>query len=221
MSAWWYCRGPGTNKHLQIHVVPTFLCPSDDAEPVNTDPVHSGEAAGANYAAVVSATPYDTAAVTGTTLANGRFFAAGQITRDGGLPELYLSTKSFTDGTSYTAQTAEVFRGKAFVVTTAGWGVPRDITGFRCGRWPERSAYCGANAAVGPNHEESDEVDWADDSAFGRWGRRPASSLHPGGVNVQFADGSCHFISENIDLAVWQNTCGRDDGLHPTAISGY
>lgn len=222
LDSWWYCPGlpgnkpPGRNRHIQINVVPSFLCPSDTTEVIRPDPVHGGEAAGSNYAAMVSATVYDTAARMKLTLANGRSFAAGEITRDGGLPEIYVSTKDFLDGTSNTVQTVEVFRGKSFVVSTGGWGTPRDITGFRCGRWPEASAYCGANAAEGPNYAiEPDEIDWADDSARGRWGRRPASSLHTGGVIAQFADNSCQFIAEEIDLAVWQNSCGRDDGLKP------
>jgi prepilin-type processing-associated H-X9-DG protein len=31
-----------------------------------------------------------------------------------------------------------------------------------------------------------------------------ARSRHPGGVNVGFADGSVHFISETVDLDTWR-----------------
>jgi prepilin-type processing-associated H-X9-DG protein len=31
-----------------------------------------------------------------------------------------------------------------------------------------------------------------------------ARSRHPGGVNVLFADGTVHFVSQDIDLKVWQ-----------------
>ena len=32
-----------------------------------------------------------------------------------------------------------------------------------------------------------------------------AASFHPGGVNVQFADGSIHFISDTVDLVTWKS----------------
>jgi prepilin-type processing-associated H-X9-DG protein len=44
------------------------------------------------------------------------------------------------------------------------------------------------------------------DSLAHDWGtmRYGASSLHPGGVNVGMADGSAAFVSDSINLAVWQ-----------------
>jgi prepilin-type N-terminal cleavage/methylation domain-containing protein/prepilin-type processing-associated H-X9-DG protein len=39
-----------------------------------------------------------------------------------------------------------------------------------------------------------------------------ASSYHPGGVTVTFADGSTRFISDDIDFAVWQATGSREGG---------
>ena len=38
------------------------------------------------------------------------------------------------------------------------------------------------------------------------------SSLHVGGVNVLFADGHVHFISEMIDAAVWAGLADARDG---------
>jgi prepilin-type N-terminal cleavage/methylation domain-containing protein/prepilin-type processing-associated H-X9-DG protein len=39
-----------------------------------------------------------------------------------------------------------------------------------------------------------------------------ARSYHPGGVNVALADGSVHFVSDTIDLAVWQALASIDGG---------
>ncbi|HEV2949576.1 MAG TPA: DUF1559 domain-containing protein [Gemmataceae bacterium] len=40
----------------------------------------------------------------------------------------------------------------------------------------------------------------------------PASSRHPGGVNVGMSDGSVHFIGNNIDLATWRGMGSRNGG---------
>jgi prepilin-type N-terminal cleavage/methylation domain-containing protein/prepilin-type processing-associated H-X9-DG protein len=42
--------------------------------------------------------------------------------------------------------------------------------------------------------------------------RIAARSMHPGGVNAAFADGSVHFVPNGIALAVWQNLSTMNDG---------
>jgi prepilin-type processing-associated H-X9-DG protein len=37
-------------------------------------------------------------------------------------------------------------------------------------------------------------------------------SAHGVGVNFAFVDGSVHFITQDVDLTVFQNACQRDDG---------
>jgi prepilin-type N-terminal cleavage/methylation domain-containing protein/prepilin-type processing-associated H-X9-DG protein len=44
----------------------------------------------------------------------------------------------------------------------------------------------------------------------------PASSRHPGGVNVTFGDGSTRFISEMINLAAWRALGSRNGGEAPS-----
>lgn len=40
----------------------------------------------------------------------------------------------------------------------------------------------------------------------------PLSSFHTGGVHALLADGSTHFVSDNIDFGLLQLLCVRDDG---------
>jgi prepilin-type N-terminal cleavage/methylation domain-containing protein/prepilin-type processing-associated H-X9-DG protein len=40
----------------------------------------------------------------------------------------------------------------------------------------------------------------------------PIQSVHPGGANVLFADGSVHFLTSSIDLNTFKNLADRDDG---------
>ena len=41
---------------------------------------------------------------------------------------------------------------------------------------------------------------------------RPLVSTHSGGVNATLADGSCHFISDNLDINTLLNLSDRMDG---------
>jgi len=40
-------------------------------------------------------------------------------------------------------------------------------------------------------------------------GQSGARSSHPGGVNVAMADGSVHFLTNGIDLALWRSLATR------------
>jgi prepilin-type N-terminal cleavage/methylation domain-containing protein/prepilin-type processing-associated H-X9-DG protein len=41
---------------------------------------------------------------------------------------------------------------------------------------------------------------------------KPPRSMHPGGVNVLFADGSGHFIANSVDIGTWQALGSRNGG---------
>jgi prepilin-type processing-associated H-X9-DG protein len=40
----------------------------------------------------------------------------------------------------------------------------------------------------------------------------PASSLHPGGVNVLIADGSVRFVKDSVGAMVWYGIATKDGG---------
>lgn len=50
-------------------------------------------------------------------------------------------------------------------------------------------------------------------------GSTPASSYHPGGVNMLMADGSVRFIRETISADVWSAAGGVKDGIPLTAAN--
>lgn len=66
------------------------------------------------------------------------------------------------------------------------------------------------NHALTPNSTTADCQEGWVPSLFGPGAITPRS-LHSGGVNVVFADGSCRFVSDSIDLAVWR-AAGTVDG---------
>lgn len=47
----------------------------------------------------------------------------------------------------------------------------------------------------------------------GAEGCHPATSYHPGGVNVLMADGSTRFVKESVSANVWDAVGGRKDGI--------
>jgi prepilin-type processing-associated H-X9-DG protein len=59
-------------------------------------------------------------------------------------------------------------------------------------------------------------VEWVDNHNNGNRGRRPLSSLHPGGAQGAYADGSVHFIPETVDKVIWRNTGTRFGQDNPT-----
>jgi len=173
-------------------MVPAFTCPSDPT-------VKIGSEAPTNYAGIWGDRPSMS-----DSPPRGIFAARYQV-----------AMASVLDGTANTAMVGEVFRGKACDHRYAGVGA---LNGQRCRRWVEETGYCGAvtgnieaGVALGlpPNDRRNDLITWSDDSCAGGFDqsdRRPISSLHPGGAQCAYADGSVHFISETVDGIVWRNT---------------
>ncbi len=69
------------------------------------------------------------------------------------------------------------------------------------------------NAVAPPNWKH---ISCCDGGGFGyacdRNGIVPARSLHTGGVQIGMGDGSVHFVSDGVDLLLWQRLGARGDG---------
>jgi hypothetical protein len=148
-----------------------------------------------------------------------------------------IKISDVTDGLSSTIMVGEVYRGIPYWEVNGARG-RLDFTGTRCDRWIVETGFCGADTSVPPNTalivkdkqqclsqyfpnwgsrgdnsppEMScpDMVDWVDNHNNGNQGRRPLSSLHPGGAQGTFGDGAVKFIGETVDLEIWRNTGTR------------
>ncbi len=196
--------------------IPSFECPSEPQPP-------NGQDAPTNYAGIFgnSANPFT------SNLAQLGIFAGIQPP----------SFKNLTDGASNTIIVGEVFRGVPFWRTSNG-----RHTGTRCRRWIAETGYCGAETSYPPNYYKNgiatcmpvttgtnnppadihpdcptknccpDMVNWVDNHNNGNSGRRPISSMHPGGAQGAYADGSVKFIPQTVDTIVWRATGTRAGG---------
>jgi hypothetical protein len=180
--------------NARAQIIPTFICPSDPTQQIN------GGFAPTNYA--------------GTSTKTNNTSDAAPLTI-GGLTERGTKLSSFLDGASNTFMAAEVYRNIPFYAT----GNVANLTGQRCRAWTMAGAYCGITGDATPNWGQKadpavaavagvpgrDEIAWSSDF-HGGTGRQPASSLHNGGAHFLVGDGSVHFVGNNIDLSVYQNT---------------
>ena len=195
--------------------IPVLLCPSDAGEAYYIDEngdrwagtnylVNAGSGNGFNYCSNE----------------NDGLFWDGSNTR----------MRDITDGTSNTILLAEGLFGQRGPDTTilqdperqlkrVSGGGPCSVTaddlvsrtatryeGSRAGAWVRGTPYMTfVNGYYSPNSENPDVVHHGEIITAAR-------SLHTGGVNAALADGSVHFVSENIDLATWRNLFSRNDG---------
>jgi prepilin-type N-terminal cleavage/methylation domain-containing protein len=132
--------------------------------------------------------------------------------------------RDIVDGTANTVMVGEVYRGVPMIRTGGG---PAYTQGNRCDRWVVETGWCGVDTncpapTTGPDQNSAtaspdcpgknccaDHISWNDNHNNGNSGRRPFSSLHPGGAQGAYGDGSVKFIPETVDLQVWRNTGTR------------
>lgn len=209
----------GTKDPNQV-VIPAYECPSEAWSP-------NGANAPTNYAGIwgSNANAFD-----GNSNRLGVFGMGSQVS--------VVRMAGISDGTSNTAMVGEVYRGVPFWHMQGGgsqtgtrcdrWIVETGYCGADTSYPPNNyklsQAVCQTRPPVSgtDNSDNSvnlancptknccpDLIDWVDNHNNGNSGRRPISSLHPGGAQAAYADGGVKFVPETVDTQVWRNTGSR------------
>ncbi|MCA9114635.1 MAG: DUF1559 domain-containing protein, partial [Planctomycetaceae bacterium] len=123
-------------------------------------------------------------------------------------PNSGLKFRDFTDGTSNTFLSGERNIKTQGHATWAGPYPNTTVQNVGSGMTPGGGSGGGSSqndklvlgtAAVGPNGTSGLDTN------------APFGSAHEGGCHMLMGDGSVHFLSENINLATWQNLANRRD----------
>jgi prepilin-type N-terminal cleavage/methylation domain-containing protein len=212
--------------------LPGFLCPSDLGESVKLGlgptnyVVDSGSGAGGG-------TPFDADGVfyvnsqtrfaditdgASNTIACSESLLGEETVRDdtsafiGATPQRsYKFVLSFTSNPALTDAKCQSSQNYNSIDSTGN-----DPRGFA---WCSGEYRCASyNHYYGPNSSQFDCIASATTDPtpppakpilYSAWGWRAARSAHPGGVNAVWADASCRFIDDSIDLALWRSLSTR------------
>lgn len=203
-------------------VIPGYECPSEPWP-------RNGSNAPTNYAGIwgSNANAFD-----GNASRLGIFGMGNQIST--------IKMANVKDGTAYTVMVGEVYRGTPYweinrsnftgrrcdrwIVETGYCGADTSyppnnykLSQAACASRPPLSGVDNSNNSVNPadcplKNCCPDIVDWVDNHNNGNSGRRPMSSLHPGGAQGAYADGSVKFVPQTVDTIVWRGTGTRHGG---------
>ncbi|HUY93358.1 MAG TPA: DUF1559 domain-containing protein [Pirellulales bacterium] len=206
------------NQALLSIGIPVFLCPSDRFEPgANSYRVNMGITPNNG----VRLSPPELAALDRSRFGAFRWWGA-------------VAPAAISDGLAQTALFSEKLIGGG---NSAYFDPPRDyfFVAAPINHLAEAEALCPAPPSLNPPHDSycgrtwltcgfsqtwynhiftpnSQTPDCGSGSLGGGPGAFSARSLHPGGVNVLFADGGSRFISESISLQVWRAIATRAGG---------
>jgi prepilin-type processing-associated H-X9-DG protein len=112
------------------------------------------------------------------------------------------SIQQIPDGTSHTIAMGEVLPNCNFELIRYGW-------------WDSQVFYVNTSPPINYDSCKATDPPWPTPQTCGtffNWNTSAGfKSRHPGGAQFTFADGSIHFISENIDYRNYQRLGDRKD----------
>ncbi len=233
-----YMPGPGNpisapNKLGISQALPEFLCPSDLGQPVK-DGMGPTNYAVCGGSGAGGGTPFDTDGIFFVNSATRLAKIPDGTSKTIALAEQLLGADTPRDSNSaFTSHSPQ--RSYKFVLSFAG---PADLSDVKCGgsmnynsaassgNDPRGFAWCSGeyrcamyNHYYGPNASEYDCIASvvtdstpppAKPKLYSAYGWRSARSMHPGGVNVLFADGSARFFGDEIDVGLWRGLSTRN-----------
>jgi len=226
-------RGPGYGVHASnlvpvSQVIPFFYCPSDKQQKVVPSDAETDWAAGNYLACWGRSAP----TARGTAIfddADGLFNSRAAVrfadVTDGtsntaAFSESLLPDPNTSGGTVLTEENKDRVivgaRSGGDATLTVEWcrrfGQPVASQPRRATRWVDGFIlYTAYYHWWEPNSWIPDCAKWSPLRSL--W--QMARSRHPGGVNVNFADGSVHFASETIDVETWRALGSRNGGEVP------
>ncbi len=192
---------PGSTTLIGSAIIPTYVCPTDDAPSI----IPSTGMSSQNYAASSGANalidnPAMPCANNWNSFALGPYGVAntfaGPFYRQG----VPVKLNQITDGLSKTIFFGET-RPQCATHVSNGWAVSNDSQGLCSTIIPINYDTCSQTAANGCNNW----ANWNTSLGF--------RSAHAGGCHFGFGDGSVFFLSDEIDQQTYQYLGSKADGM--------
>jgi prepilin-type processing-associated H-X9-DG protein len=219
---------PNGPIYVRTVSIPTFLCPTDDLVKPHWDNadyglnfVWSTDNALTNYACSIGNQWFGTASCEGVGGNQGNMFGTGPAANGDSMYAVDISgvfssmwwsanLRDITDGSSNTICMGEI-RPKCSFWLRTGWmamemqwvGTTPPLNFPTCFGEPGYVPPIDADHGI-PSPACRDE--WSADNCQG------FKSLHPGGAQFVFCDGSVHFLTTNINYVMYQRLGDRRDG---------